>query len=142
MNFASILRKLLSLKWLPLRRSSHLWFGAWGERAAGRYLRQRGYRVLVRDFDCPLGQIDLICLDRDTIVFVEVKTRVQSDREFPEKIVSQMQWSRIEMAAKAFLSRHQTQPCPCRFDLVIIDATDRKNPRFEHFENARTARVG
>ncbi len=98
--------------------------------------------MLVRDFDCPLGQIDLICLDRDTIVFVEVKTRVQSDREFPEKIVSQMQWSRIEMAAKAFLSRHQTRPCPCRFDLVIVDATDKKHPRFEHFENARTARVG
>ena len=49
--------------------------GAAGEKAAAKYLRRRGYRIVARNYRCRGGEIDLIALDADTIVFVEVKTR-------------------------------------------------------------------
>ena len=45
-----------------------------GERAAERFLRRLGYTIVERNYRCPLGEIDLVALDRRTIVFVEVKT--------------------------------------------------------------------
>ena len=49
--------------------------GAQGERLAEKYLRRRGCRVLARNYRCPRGEVDLIVLDGQAVVFVEVKTR-------------------------------------------------------------------
>lgn len=49
--------------------------GAWGEAKAAGYLKAQGYEILERNFSCRSGELDLIALDRETVVFVEVKTR-------------------------------------------------------------------
>ncbi len=46
-----------------------------GENVAARYLRNRGYKIIVRNFRCDLGEIDIVARDGKTLVFVEVKTR-------------------------------------------------------------------
>jgi len=55
----------------------HLRTGSGGERAAGRYLRANGYRILKRNLRTPVGEVDLLCLapDRRTIVLVEAPVR-------------------------------------------------------------------
>lgn len=46
-----------------------------GERAAARFLKRAGYKILKRNFVCEDGEIDIICADKTTVAFVEVKTR-------------------------------------------------------------------
>ena len=50
------------------------WFGSRSERAAVRFLKQLGYRILARNYACPLGEIDVIALDGKCVVFVEVRS--------------------------------------------------------------------
>src|SRR4051812_18064291 len=57
----------------PTRRTWRRWFGDRGEREASRFLRRRGIRVLTRQYRTARGEIDLVCRDRDVLVFVEVK---------------------------------------------------------------------
>jgi putative endonuclease len=58
----------------------HLRRGAHGEKLASRFLRSRGYKILYRNFKGRSGgEIDVVCRDRDTLVFVEVKTRPRED---------------------------------------------------------------
>lgn len=49
--------------------------GAWGEEKAAVYLKAQGYEILERNFSCRSGELDLVAMDRGTVVFVEVKTR-------------------------------------------------------------------
>lgn len=49
--------------------------GKIGEDMATEYLNKKGYKILERNFECRQGEIDIIALDKDEIVFVEVKTR-------------------------------------------------------------------
>ena len=54
--------------------SSHL-YGYQNEDLAATYLNKNGYRILMRNYRTPIGEIDIIAKDHDTIVFVEVKSR-------------------------------------------------------------------
>ena len=114
--------------------------GARGERRAARQLRRRGYRILKRNYQCPLGELDLIAQDGDTIVFVEVKTR--SGTEGPAEPVRYAQRVHLERAAKYFLAQYHLQHHPCRFDVVTIHWPERGKPRVEHFPDAFSARYG
>ena len=49
--------------------------GSYGERVAAAFVRRNGYRVLTRNFTSERGEIDLVCRDGDTLVFVEVRSR-------------------------------------------------------------------
>ena len=49
--------------------------GAAGERTAKQYLERRGFRILAANFRCPAGELDLIAMDGDVLVFIEVRTR-------------------------------------------------------------------
>ncbi len=111
--------------------------GARGERAAARHLRRRGYRILVRNYRCLTGEIDLIAADGETIVFVEVKTRSEGEDESePSAGVVHAQRDRIGRAARHFLDRNEVWERPCRFDIVTVIWPGRGHPRIEHFEDA------
>jgi putative endonuclease len=117
--------------------------GALGERAAAKYLRERGYRVLIRNYRCPAGEIDLICREGATLVFVEVKTRTQFARESPAEAAPATQWKRIDRAAKYFLRQRNVRSCPCRLDLITVEwASLHSVPRIEHFVDAYAALAG
>lgn len=135
MSFALIKRGLRSLSWRPRRSSPHLLLGSRGERAAARYLKRHGYRILARNFRCAVGEIDLICAPRGFIVFVEVKTRTSATDGDLLEACRTMQWRRIERAAEVFLSRLPERNQPCRFDLVTVVWPARGAPVLEHFED-------
>ena len=101
----SLLRKLL---------------GRIGEDSASRYLTQQGYRILERNFRITAGEIDLIALDRDTIVFVEVKTRTSDAYGAPELAVDARKQARMTKAALAYLKARKLHQMACRFDVVAI----------------------
>jgi putative endonuclease len=114
--------------------------GRRGERAAARYLKRQQHHILVRNYRCVSGEIDLICSDGDTIVFVEVKTRSSEEAEHPQSSLRAGQRKRIENAARHFLMQRGAQNRPCRFDVVTVVWPPRRSPEIEHFRDAFQAR--
>jgi putative endonuclease len=111
--------------------------GQRGEKAAARYLRRRGYKVLARGDRFGPGELDLVMLDRKTIVFVEVKTRVSSDAGHPAEAVDANKQRRLTRLAVTFLKRYRLLERPARFDVVAVTWPDgKRQPTIEHFPNA------
>ena len=105
-----------------------------GERAAARFLRRQGLRVLMRGHRTRSGEIDLIARDGDTLVFVEVKARRQG---VPAEAVTPEKQRRITLAAMHFLRKHHLLEQRSRFDVVaIVWPDDRREPQIEHIRNA------
>ena len=136
MNFASIVRRLLSPNSRPRPSNDRTRLGARGETVAARYLRRCGHRIINRNYRCALGEIDLITTDGDTIVFVEVKTRSDDTHADPQESIGAAKRSRLERAAKHFLTSHRTGDFSCRFDVVSIVWRPGESPKIDHLPDA------
>jgi len=109
--------------------------GRKGERLASRYLRWRGYRVVERNFRCPLGEIDLIVQKRGTVVFCEVKTRTGDGFAPPYEAVNRGKMMRLERTAEYWLNTRPQPDRQCRFDVITV-LLGKGKPRLEHMEDA------
>jgi len=101
-------------------RSERQALGTEGERAAERFLRRKRYAILARNYRCPLGELDLVALDGETVVFVEVKTRQQEGFGAPLEAVDGRKQRQIAKAAQYFLTRHRLEKRDARFDVVGV----------------------
>jgi putative endonuclease len=107
-----------------------------GENLAARELRNKGYRIIARNFKCVMGEIDIIARDGKTLVFVEVKTRADDDTVAPEEQINPSKMHRCTKAARFYLGRYgQPQP-PARFDVVAVVWPQGRAPTLRHIENA------
>lgn len=109
--------------------------GERGENAAARYLRNKGYKIIIRNFRCELGEIDIIARDGKTLVFVEVKTRAYDDPT-PEEQVNAVKQQKLTQVAKLYLSRYGSPQPPARFDVVAIVWPSGQPPIIRHEEGA------
>ena len=109
--------------------------GKEGERVAERFLQQKGYKVVERNYRCPLGELDLIVLDRRVVVFVEVKTRTGHGFGSPLEAVEFRKQRKMIQAAQFFLAEKKLQQRDARFDVVGVSWPGRE-PVVEHIENA------
>ena len=115
----------------------HLWLGDAGERLAARYLRRAGMKILLRRHRTPQGEIDLICRDGNTVVFVEVKTRRGTATGLPADAVDLAKQRQLTRLALAFLKTHRLLEHPARFDVVGIVWPDAHTPpTITHYRNA------
>lgn len=110
-------------------------FGGRGENVAARFLRNRGFRIICRNFRCELGEIDIIARDGRTLVFVEVKTRAYDDPA-PEEQVNRFKQHQITKAARHFLARYGAQQPPARFDVVAVIWPTGQDPQIRHTPHA------
>ena len=110
--------------------------GPAGEKVAARHLRRAGYRIVARNYRCPAGEIDLIALDDDSIVFVEVKTRADTVAADPEANITYHKRRQLTRAAKHFLMEKSAQQRPSRFDVVSVVMPTGGEPAVEHFIDA------
>ncbi len=106
-----------------------------GEALAALFLRLKGYRIEARNWRCPMGEIDIVARDRDTLVFVEVKTRGGGSAGRPEEAVDEHKRRRLVLLAQAYLGRLHGEPPPCRFDVVAVERR-RPLPRIRHLRAA------
>lgn len=95
--------------------------GAAGEeRAATRY-RETGYEILARNWHCRDGEIDLVCANDDTLVFVEVKTRSSLDFGHPAESVTPAKQARLRRLAGRWIGENpDTGRRSTRFDVVAV----------------------
>lgn len=117
-----------------------LTLGQKGERAARRYLKRLGYKLVgggERDF---LGELDIVAVHERTVVFVEVKTRTTHDAGLPSEAVDQEKQRRLTRLALGFLRRHGLLSHATRFDVIAITwPHGSRRPQLEHVQNAFTS---
>ena len=98
------------------------------------YLRSLGYRLLASPYRTRQGEIDIVAMDGDCLVFVEVKAR-RSDPN-PEDSVTSMKQLRIARAARVYRARHRPQNEPYRFDVLAVVDPDGGTPAFRLIKDA------
>jgi putative endonuclease len=94
--------------------------GSAGEKLARQYLTRRGLRIIETNYRSPLGEVDIICRDRDTVVFVEVKARTGTDYGAPVEAVGFRKQTRLRRLAEQYLMARRLEHAPVRFDVLGI----------------------
>ncbi len=74
-----------------------------GEELACEYLEKKGFLVVERNFSTRYGELDIICLDGEILVFVEVKTKVGHDFGEPEEMVSKSKLGQVQRMGEVFI---------------------------------------
>lgn len=111
--------------------------GSRGERAAARFLRGKGYRILERGCRSRVGEIDLVALEGRTIVLVEVKTRRSDKGGTPAEAVGHEKQRRLTRAALGYLKARNLLEQRARFDVVAVTWPEgSRRPVIDHFQNA------
>lgn len=113
-------------------------FGSEGEDIAAKYLAEKGFEIIERNYFAGHGEIDIIAIDpRDNyLVFVEVKTRNSFDYGDPAYAINKKKIGQIKKIAELYLADKNIIEQDCRFDVVTVLMIDPKNPQIEHYENA------
>jgi putative endonuclease len=109
--------------------------GLSGEALAADHLRGLGYRIVGQDVRSSLGQLDLIAMDGDTLVFVEVKTRAGTGFGLPQESVGSHKIRKLQQLAASYLQRRPHRG-RSRFDVVGLVVKDGRVVRLDHIKNA------
>lgn len=94
--------------------------GAAAEAVAAAFLERKGLEIIVRNYRCRLGEIDLIAQDGATTVFIEVRQRTSPAFGGAAASITAAKKQRLLKAARHYLSRLRVMPA-CRFDALLID---------------------
>jgi putative endonuclease len=121
--------------WSKKEKALHLQHGELGERAARKHLKRQGLKFLTANFRTPRGEIDLICRDRDCLVFVEVKTRSSEEWTRPASAVNAERRRRLTRAALDYLRLLRNPPVKLRFDIVEVLLSDGAVREVRHLPN-------
>ena len=95
--------------------------GKKGEEIAVKYLEKSGYKVLEQNFRKRYGEIDIIAQDKDTLVFVEVKTRFSEKYGPPEEAVTPRKLKQIAKTGQFYKLLYPELPDLLRIDVLAVD---------------------
>jgi putative endonuclease len=98
----------------------HLLEGRRGERIASRFLLRQGFDILARRYRARSGELDIVALERGTLVFVEVKTRSSKDFGEPWEFVDWHKQQILRRTAEGFIAENDLGQYPYRFDIVSV----------------------
>jgi putative endonuclease len=95
--------------------------GKWGEDLALKKVKKLGYKCIARNYRCPVGEVDLIAKDGDTLVFIEIKTRRGRSLGYAKEAVNQRKRRQLSKVALAFMKANGCSETRARFDVVVIN---------------------
>jgi putative endonuclease len=95
--------------------------GDQGEDRAAAFLRKEGYRILERNYRCPLGEMDIIAREGKTVVFVEVKARSSDRFGSPQAAIGPQKQRRMTAIALFYLKGKGWLDTPARFDVAAVN---------------------
>lgn len=98
--------------------------GNYGEALACKYLQKLGYKILERNFSIRGGEIDIIAKDKNTYVFVEVKTRYSNEYGQPFETITPWKIHYLIRACKFYVVKNKLFNSPLRIDAVSVDLSD------------------
>lgn len=113
--------------------------GVFGEEEAARSYRRLGYIILDANYRCPFGELDLVALRDNMLVFAEVRTRDAHAEITPAETVDAAKQQRLIATAKHFLRRYpEYADCDMRFDVIEVFYEGGYDCHLNRIENAFT----
>jgi putative endonuclease len=110
--------------------------GQRAEQLAARYLQRQGLQLVAQNYRTPLGEIDLICEDRDQLVFVEVRYKASDRNTSAAESITRSKQLKVMKAARQYVQQHDPAGLrSCRFDVVAMSGS-LKEPEIEWIEHA------
>jgi putative endonuclease len=120
-----------------MQGSSHLNAGREAEAYALRHLQQHGLQLIAQNWLCKRGELDLVMLDGDTVVFVEVRYRRYSAWGGALESVDFRKQQKVVLAAQSFLQKEtQWSDAACRFDVIAVEGTADCRPPLNWIKHA------
>ena len=91
----------------------------YGEKLAAKYLKKQGYTIISQNYKAKMGEIDIIAMDKDTLVFAEVKQRKTADFGAPREFVTKEKQRKIKNTAQLYMMKNKHNG-NLRFDVVEV----------------------
>ena len=99
-------------------------YGKEGEDIAYKHLKKHGYKILKRNFKCPIGELDLIAMEDGELVFVEVKSRNSNLFGRPCEAVDYAKQRKLQQLAFYYINLTNNHNINARFDVVEVCGKD------------------
>ncbi|MGI6412369.1 MAG: YraN family protein [Syntrophomonadaceae bacterium] len=109
--------------------------GQLGEDKAVQFLKVKGYSILHRNYRTRFGELDIVCQDQHSLVFIEVKTRTSIKFGYPEEAITYQKIKHVKKAAAIYINNEQKRFSEVRFDVVTVLKSNSKWI-INHIENA------
>ena len=109
--------------------------GKLGEDLAFKKITRLGYECIVRNYRCPLGEIDLIARDNDSLVFIEIKTRKGKPLGVAKEAINARKQRQLSKVALAYMKANHCVDVKSRFDVVAV-SLDQGEEHIEVLQNA------
>ncbi len=110
--------------------------GVIGEELAYHFLSGKGYKILLKNYECALGEIDLVAKEKGALVFIEVKTRRSEAFGSPLDSITHQKRHQIVKTAQYYLKRYGIKDVACRFDVVSVLMPRDQEPIIEVIQDA------
>jgi len=119
---------------LVMNKSENKNTGNLGEDITEKYLEKKGYKILERNYELFLGEIDILAEYKKALIIVEVKTVRGSGFGLAQDLVRYKKQNKLRSLARVLEQEHPNRTI--KIDVVGVDASDPKNPIIEHIKNA------
>ena len=111
--------------------------GIAAEQQALHYLQAQGLQLLAQNWRCKRGELDLVMLDGDTVVFVEVRYRLHAGFGGALASVDTRKQQKLVLAAQYFLQKEtRWASSPCRFDVIALQGRGHSGTPLDWLKNA------
>jgi len=113
--------------------------GDWGEELAVRFLEENRYKIMATNYRCAYGEVDIVAMDGEELVFVEVRTRRPGNFGTPEESVSPHKLRRLMATCQDYLQNYGQENIQWRVDLISVrlEKGRSKNPKVERIDHLR-----
>ena len=109
--------------------------GRFGEELALKTIKRLGYKKIVRNYRCSLGEVDLVAEDGDSLVFIEIKTRKGKSLGYAKEAVDARKRRQLSKVALAYMKANRCFEAKARFDVVAV-SLDGAETKIEVIKNA------
>ena len=118
--------------------AAHNDLGKQGEDIAAGFMEAKGFIILDRNYRFEKAEIDLVALrfEPAILVFIEVKTRSNTQYSYPEESIDEKKKKRIFKVADSYIYEKRMTTVPVRFDIISIGMDNPEHPMIYHVEDA------
>ncbi|SPD74237.1 conserved hypothetical protein [uncultured Desulfobacterium sp.] len=109
--------------------------GRVGEELAYKEIKRLGYKKIIRNYRCPLGEVDLVATDGDTLAFIEIKTRRGRPIDYAKEAVNTRKMRQLSKVALFYMKANGCCEAKARFDVVAVSISA-DSPEIEVIKNA------